>query len=771
MTTTIVTVPFKVHSARQFLESVIEPANTVYYAFAGNHIPYDGGDSTIPTLDNSPSSIAINAYQNMIFGKQITASDMQLMIRRVDWTANTVYDMYVHDDPELYDKDFFVVTDAGSYYHVYKCLNNNNSANSTVQPDFASATQDSDLFDVNDGYYKTSDGYQWKYMYSIDQATFDKFATSTYIPFIANTTVQSAARAGSIDVITVTSGGSRYDNYFSGIFSSNDLRVSSNAAALANISSQLLYSLGDNQSAANSSGSVVVTAGQSNVVGTSTTFTSDFQVGNYVKVQNTTAYEVKRIASITNNTLMTIAGSFSNTFAAANISLTFVSVASQVNAFYTNCVMKIVGGTGSGQYRTITNYINDGYKKIAVIASPFTTNPDTTSRFEITPLVLVVGNGTETTNTVARALVNSAAANAIYNVEILERGAGYITATANVLFSSALSVANVAILKPIMSPPSGHGSDPALELDASSIGMTVKFQNTESNTVTVNNDFRQIGILKDPLWANVEINHTKLSDGSAGSDGTFAVGETIYQYTALPLVGTVSVSTTSNVCNGTSTLFTESFAAGNNVLIKSGNSWFRGVISSITNTTQIILSTNSTFTNTAASVYRIDLGASGIVTSVLGGGVTYATNVSSGWVASQKFIGNTSHAVANVANVEINNVGKGSSLTVFNQLISYSGTFAGSFQDDEVVYQGSLTTANARLHSTNATHIMVTNQNGNISLTDTIVGNNSQAVLTLTNKYNGDLVVGSGDTIYLQNGLAVTRSNTQTEHIKIIIDF
>ena len=242
----------------------------------------------------------------MIFGKRVTINDLKLMVRRNNWETNTVYEMYEHDNDDLFNSNFYVVVDKGSYYHIFKCLYNNNGEPSIVEPNFAHASQESDLFDDNDGYYRTSDGYQWKYMYSIDVATFDKFATSDYIPVIANTVVQQAAIDGSIDVIKVESGGSRYDNHFKGNFKVNDLRVSSNSIALQSYSSDVLYSLGDNTDIANSSGSVTVSSGQSNIIGTSTTFTTDFAINDYVKVANSSTNEIRKIASITNNTLMTI---------------------------------------------------------------------------------------------------------------------------------------------------------------------------------------------------------------------------------------------------------------------------------------------------------------------------------------------------------------------------------------------------------------------------------------------------------------------------------
>jgi hypothetical protein len=765
---TLVTHIFRTHSAEQIIDSITNEANT-YYLFAGNHLTYDSGDSSPSTPNNSVDCLNANTYMNMTFGKKITSSDVLPMIARYNWTANTVYTMYEHDNADLLSNTFYVNVDAGEYQHVFKCLFNNNGANSTIQPDFASSTQESNLFDTDDGYYETSDGYQWKYMFSIPHATFDKFATSDFIPVVANTEVTDAAIDGSIDVIKVETGGYRYDNYFNSVFASGDLRVSSTASELSGISSERLYSLGSYRSSANSAGSVSVTASQSNITGTSTTFTSDYEVGDYVKVANSTAEETKRISAITNNTLMTISGAFTNTFTGANTSLTFPYVSSASNDFYNDCMIKIVAGTASGEYRRIVDYVNDGNKKIAVLESKFTVNPDTTSRYQVSPRVMIYGDGGQTTNCEARAIVNSAAANSVYKIEVLERGAGYIKATANVLYSNVIPVSNTADIKPIVSPPGGHGYDVSHELGVSNLGISVNFANGESNTISTDNDFRMIGIMKEPLFANVNITMKKLSDNSSGSDGTFLVNEKVYHFDYKRLAGTISVSTTANTANGTSTDLYDSLIVGDDIIIRSGNSWMLSNVSSTTNATHITIGSNAVFTNTAAYIYIANLCAEAYVTQVTSGTLTL-TNVSSFFETNNKIIGTSSHAIANVANVAINGINKDNGFDTFNQMTFFTGTVDGTFIEDEVVYQGNLSSANARFHSGNSTSLYVTNMFGNIT-TGTIVGVDSGAVFTATTKYNGEIVPTSGQVIYLQNGSKVSRANTQTETIKVIVEF
>ena len=767
----LVTHVFKNHNVNQLIESVIEPDNTVYYVYASNPIPYVA--NTIPEPSNSQEDLISNTYANMIFGKRVTSSDLKVMARRIYWEANVVYDMYDHADENLFEKDFFVVVDEGSFYHVYKCLSTNNGAPSTVQPVFAHAAQESDLFDENDGYYRTSDGYQWKYIYSLDEATFSKFSTTNFMPIVANNTVTLSAVDGAIDVIRVDSGGSRYDNHFRSAFDASSLRVSSNAAVLGAYSSDVLYSLGDNITIANVSGSIAVTGGMANIIGTATTFTTDFQINDYVKVANSTSYEIKRVISITNNTLMAISGNFSNSFAGANAAITYPNNANPANDYYNECILLITSGTGIGQYKKIIDYVNDGFKQIAVIESGFEINPDTTSHYEVNPAVFVVGNGTETVNCVARALVNSAAANSVYEIEILERGEFYRAATANVLVANVVSGANVAELTPIMSPFRGHGSDVSNELGSISIGISVKFSNSEANSISTENDYRTVGILKDPLFANVEFTLTRLSDNNPGVDGTFVDNEKVLQFKSLQMVGNVNINTTSAVITGDGTDFS-GLSPNDVIIINAGTNWFVSNVVSISNTTEIVVSSNGNFVNTDANIFKATISAQGFVAS-FAAPTLFLTNAETKFIQGGHIIGLSSYAVANVTNISSNDIDKNDGFLTFSQLNTLQGTLSGTFEEDEVIWQGanlSTATFTAKFHSVNDddTLLYYTDAMGVIE-TGIIHGDASESTFTVTDKYKGDLVSGSGVPIYIQHGTVVSRSNNQTENIKIIVEF
>ena len=775
MTEKFITSNLRVQQAKQLVDS-LSGANTSieYYSFVGNHVTYPSGDSVIPVPNDSIDCISSNVYQNMIFGKKIDDSDVSFMIRNVPWESNTVYTMYEHDNPTLLSNDFFTIVSEGSYYYVYKCLFNNGDSPSTVQPTFASSTQETDLFDSDDGYYRTSDGYQWKYLYTIPSATYTKFATSEYAPVVVNTAVTAAAVNGAIDVIKVESGGARYDNFFSSIFGEGDLRVTANIVGLSAYTNRM-YSLGSNRSTSNIAGSIAVTNGQLNVVGTSTSFTTALDVGDYIKIQNSTASEIRKISSITNNTLLTVSTSWTNSFSGANASITYPFEANDANDFYNYCILKIVAGTGSGQYRTINDFVNDGAKKIVILDSEFSTPPDTTSRYEISPGIAIYGSGTETVNAVGRALINSSSSNSVYAIEMLSRGEGYMKATANVTVASPVGVTAVANLKPIISPPKGHGADITNELGAYAVGISIQFQNNESSRITTDNDYRQIGIIKNPSFANVELNIVQPGNsGVAGGEGSFLENETIRQFTMVQINGTVSINTTSSNVVATNTDLTESVAVADAIVVKSGNNWFTANVSSITNSTHMVLTTNGVFVNTAAYFYKANLLASAEILTVSAGLMYVSTNTGT-FTSGKKIIGLDSYAVANVANVQINNEDVSSGINTFRQMTYYTGTKTGTFTADETIYQTTANNRSAKFHSSNnisgTDYLYVTNQFGIFDAGATLVGETSNAVFTITNKYNGDVHPQSGEIVYLQNGSAISRSNTQTEKIKIVIEY
>lgn len=651
---------FKTHMARQLIQCISGQTNNAYYMFAGKHTEFPDGDTTVIQPENTRQSLYIDTYENMLFGKKITENDIKFMIPRNTWTSGTVYSMYQHDDANLFNEDFFVVADEGSNYHVFKCLDNNGGTPSTIKPSDTNPTTP---------FYQTSDGYQWKYMYTVDSTTFNKFSTIDYMPVVENANVVANAVSGAIDVITVTAGGAGYDNYIDGQFNSTDIRIAGN---------NLAYGISAN--------------------------------------------------------------------------------ASSTNGFYTDCYLYITGsGAGNGEYKRIVNYINDGTHKKVIVESPFTATINSTSTYAISPIVQITGDGDQTVNCVARALINAASSNSIYRVEIIDRGADYRIATATALYSNVVPVSNTASMKVIIGPKGGHGSDVVNELGANRVGFSVKFSNTESGTIQANNEFRTAGILKNPEFTNVYLDFSS-------SNGTFLVGETAYQYNPIELSGTVSVSTTANTVTGTGTTFDTQVKAGDHILLAAGGTNYFAVVDTVTSNTSLRLTANAGFTNTAATFALVNTTAQGVVSSAPTGAIEL-TNVSGVFESGKTVFGINSSATGTIDTIEINGVQKG--FTTFNQMIVFEGVQTGTFTPNETVTQEN--GGSAKLHSINSGKMYVTNQIGIINVGDSVIG--ASGSFAITAKYPGDIVVDSGDVIYVENFPAIERASDRSETIKVIVEF
>lgn len=215
MNKTLVSAGFRTHIANQLVESFTEPANNVYYVFAGKSTEYS--TDVVPQPIDCVQTIVYDAYDTMVFGKRIRPADVALMLPRIEWVSNTVYSSYSSNN-FIYNTNFYVSVNAVSSYYVFKCLDNAGNSVSTASPDF---TQTS----AADDYYSTSDNYVWKYMYTIPKATWDKFTTPDYMPFVEDTNVTSNAINGSIDVIRVEYGGSGYSALVNATFSASQISV------------------------------------------------------------------------------------------------------------------------------------------------------------------------------------------------------------------------------------------------------------------------------------------------------------------------------------------------------------------------------------------------------------------------------------------------------------------------------------------------------------------------------------------------------------------
>src|SRR6266566_958799 len=191
-------------------------ANSNYYFFVGDYAPH--ANQTLQVLTDDVGNNFLSPYSTMIMGKQIKVADVLPVVRNIPWTT-MVFDMYDNNDVNLPTENFYCMVNEGFYYHIWKCLDNNNKSVSTVQPLFAAG--------ATSQLYQTSDGYRWQYMATVDSATVHKFGTAAYFPLIANSTVTANAKSGFISVIKIDANqqGEFYNNYIDGTLKGGDILV------------------------------------------------------------------------------------------------------------------------------------------------------------------------------------------------------------------------------------------------------------------------------------------------------------------------------------------------------------------------------------------------------------------------------------------------------------------------------------------------------------------------------------------------------------------
>lgn len=264
-----------------YIKAHIFPVASNTYVAIGRPIRW--GNDDVESTDEIENVVyttdsVIQVFRDMMAIKKVQSADTALVVPRVNWVANTLYNEY-HDDLELYthlDKLYIGtanasgnvitantavfsgnisvgntislnaeskqvigvnsthlivntvfsngVTDeivvriddtypffANNFYcrnskdQVFKCLFNVSGVNSQIEP-----TIDIDGQLPENPYILTSDGYKWKYLYTIPYGLKQKFFTNNWMPVVSDNSVLAGSVNGQIDIIRIEDGGSGY---------------------------------------------------------------------------------------------------------------------------------------------------------------------------------------------------------------------------------------------------------------------------------------------------------------------------------------------------------------------------------------------------------------------------------------------------------------------------------------------------------------------------------------------------------------------------------
>ena len=471
----LVTTEFRIHNAKQFREMFSEAAlyggatasaalSTNMYLFIGKSAAWSGsfndGTTTYqvsdtaqpdPNKTNAPSSdttanTSYSHWKDMIAAKKVASSDVSHVIARNNWTSGRYYSMY--DDTVKFSSltssqasqnvntgtadttaTLYPMYVMNSTFKVYKCLyNNKNEAGrplpSTVEPTHTTVTAAAPA--------AQSDGYIWKYMYTISAAESLKFVTSSYIPVKQIRDANAYGQGGTAGGMAV--GGAKDD-------SSDQVSIERNA-----------------------------------IDGALDIFVISNDGANYHFENN------KAIASGTGTTLVVSATSLTTANAYANSSVYFTYGG-------TSYVRKVASSTYNSGTSQSTLTLS---KTLGVTLS------GTMPTCNVGPWPRIDGDGHGQEIVLTANTTGGAAAGSVGGVTVVNSGNSFTTATMTVSSQPGASSPSGAIITPIIPPKGGHGFDAVSELGGYFCMINTKLTQSESGAFTTSNDFRKIGLLKDP---------------------------------------------------------------------------------------------------------------------------------------------------------------------------------------------------------------------------------------------------------------------------------
>lgn len=209
----VITDQFKKQVLDDLLTDFRDSDNSVrYYAAIGRS--EDWNDSDVPTVPTNDLASARESRGSLQSIKLI--EDASYVIPRRVWVANLIYSPYDDNDVGFPENPFYIIN---SNNEVYICLEQGKRQDGTSQLSTVQPTGN-----TTGTPFRTSDGYTWKFLYTIGALRADKFLSSGYMPvqFIASTDsdspaedlqqeiVQNNAVKGQILGYRITNGGSGY---------------------------------------------------------------------------------------------------------------------------------------------------------------------------------------------------------------------------------------------------------------------------------------------------------------------------------------------------------------------------------------------------------------------------------------------------------------------------------------------------------------------------------------------------------------------------------
>lgn len=183
---------FKTTLASLLLDDIQLNRNSYYY-FLGRTEPWGTIDVPPQNIPNA-SEVELSARNSATFFKRIDKNDVSLVIPRKDWISGEIVSQW-DSTLDMSGVPFYRVVDQTD---VYLCLDNAENSIQTIKPSGQSITP-----------IRLSDGYLWKFVYTVPASKRRSFMNAQYIP-IQRAISDGFYSNGSIDAVNVLSGGTDY---------------------------------------------------------------------------------------------------------------------------------------------------------------------------------------------------------------------------------------------------------------------------------------------------------------------------------------------------------------------------------------------------------------------------------------------------------------------------------------------------------------------------------------------------------------------------------
>lgn len=431
---------------KEVVENTLDSTNpqSSYYVMASSIDNVDEDGNPIPEIINSQFDKR-EFLRRVIFGIRLDQADLRYMFRRTVWNEGTVYDAY-DDKKDIEQLNMFVALpedeDNEGPYRVFKCIRNGDGAPSTVKPSVADSIPQVDNI--------LSDGYTWKFLFTIPVSEFGTFRTATHLPYTNNG--QAVVNEGSDQEAVYTNNTIREQ----AVESISDILIEDTVPSL---------------------------------------FSGYTQKATLAGIEETTTDNRYII------TLTTTEAPKSNFNAYVGMYLKFISPSN-------------IDGTENEVFDIVSSYVsttNIGNRQLFIVVDATKTDADgdivplgneydnINTELEIVPKINVTRSKGK--DCIAFGQVNDDGT--LIDVIFKEAGTQYKYAKATISLPADLSAQYqnrelAARLRAIISPPGGHGADPISELYMSRLALVTNFYSDSLNTIPDSNTYTKVGLVKDP---------------------------------------------------------------------------------------------------------------------------------------------------------------------------------------------------------------------------------------------------------------------------------